>query len=325
MLDLAQLDRIRLHPRPWAQRALAYYFLAPQYRGRPGVTIEFEGYEKVPDEPVVFAMNHTDYYTFFPFMYELIVRSDRYTSAWVKGKNYDSPFMAKFMEVTNQIPVPSRGYLIARDFVSTVGRRPTEDEYTALRRFVDRDAKPENVPEALLTRPRDVLGRPFDPARETYAEAMRVLLDDMMGRFLELNRRAFDVGLDLLVFPQGGRSVRLSRGRIGLAQVALHFQKAIVPVSANYVDLVYPGGSIMAKRGHVIYRFGDPIPYETLAKSGPGVPFEPFTRAAEDTHRAVFQALVDGVMDRIDEGLDERHRYTADRSSDGLSDTSRFV
>jgi 1-acyl-sn-glycerol-3-phosphate acyltransferase len=325
MLDLAQLDRIRLHPRPTVQRVVANTFLKTQYRVRPGVTIDFQGFEKVPREPVIFAMNHTDFYTFFPFMYELIQRSDRYTSAWVKGKNYDTLFVAKFMEIMNQIPVPSRGYLISRDFVSTMARRPTEAEYTALRRFIDRGDLPDGVPAAILERPRDVLGRHFDPRRESYAEAMGDLLDEMMGRFLELNRRAFDVGLDLVVFPQGGRSVRLSRGRIGLAQAALHFERTIIPVAANYVDLIYPGGSILARGGHVVYRFMDPIPFEELRARGPQVPFQPFERTAEEKHRDTFQAIVDMVMDRIDEGLDERHRYTADRQSDGLADTSRFV
>lgn len=325
MLDLAQLDRIRLSPRPWAQTALQRYFLWPQYRLYPRVRIDFEGYEKVPREPVVFAMNHTDYYTFFPFMAELIRLSGRFTAAWVKGKNYDSPAMARFMEVTNQIPVPSRGYIIARDFTTLMGRRPTEAEYAALRGYIDRGDAPSGVPAEVLEVRRDVLGCAFDPARETYAEAINTLLRAMMERFVGLNQKAFDAGLDLLVFPQGTRSIRLSRGRIGLAEVALHFEKTIVPVSANNLDLIYPGSSIFAKPGRVVYRFGDPIPYEALRGFAPEEPFAPFSSEAEAKHRARFQALVDMVMDRIDAGLDERHKYTEDRRSDGLFDTSRFV
>ncbi len=325
MLDLAQLDRIRLTPHSWAQVALQRYFLWPQYRIHPRVKIDFEGYEKVPREPVVFAMNHTDYYTFFPFMAELIRLSNRFTAAWVKGKNYDSPAMAKFMEITNQIPVPSRGYVIARDFVTLIGRRPTEREYAALRRYLDRGEAPDGVPAELIETRRDVLGRVFDPARETYAEAMDALMRGMMGRFVGLNQKAFDAGLDLLVFPQGTRSVRLSRGHIGLAEVALHFKKTIVPVSANNLDIVYPGSSILAKPGHVTYRFGDPIPHEELRAFAPAEPFEPFSHEAEAKHRATFQALVDMVMDRINERLDERHKYNENRRSDGLADTSRFV
>ncbi len=325
MLDLAQLDRIRFAPRSWAQIALQRYFLWPQFNIHPRVRIDFEGYEKVPKGPVVFAMNHTDYYTFFPFMAELIRLSDRFTAAWVKGKNYDPPAMARFMEITNQIPVPSRGYVIARDFLSTMGRRPTEDEYAGLRAHLGGAPAPASVPRAILDTPRDILGRAFDPSRESYPDALDALLRAMNERFVGLNAKAFEAGLDLLVFPQGTRSIRLSRGRIGLAEVALHFRKTIVPVAANNLDLIYPGSSIFAKGGHVIYRFGDPIPYEDLRAYAPDEPWVPFTPEAESAHRATFQALVDMVMDKIDEGLDERHKYTEDRRSDGLADTSRFV
>jgi 1-acyl-sn-glycerol-3-phosphate acyltransferase len=160
---------------------------------------------------------------------------------------------------------------------------------------------------------------------ETYAEAMGALFAEMMRRFVALNGRAFEAGLDLLVFPQGTRSVRLSRGHIGLAEIALHFDRPIVPVSANHVDVVYPGGSLFAKRGAVTYRFGEPIAPRELAAFRPAEGFEPFDVAAEARHREQFQALVDHVMDRIDAGLDERHRYSAGKESDGLEGTRRFV
>src|SRR5699024_10078064 len=115
--------------------------------------------------------------------------------------------------------------------------------------YVDADDEPSGIPQAILRKKRVILGRPFDPSAESYAFAVRALIDEMMDRFIELNVRAFETGLDLLVFPQGGRSIRLSKGRIGLAQIALHTRKTIVPISANNVDRIYPGGSIMAKGG----------------------------------------------------------------------------
>src|SRR5699024_9527283 len=102
-------------------------------------------------------------------------------------------------------------------------------------------------------------------------------------------------------------------------------RRTIVPIAANHVDRVYPGGSIMAKSGHVIYRFGEPIPYEEYATLGPKEGFEPFSAEAEEGHREAFQHVVDFVMDRIDEGLDERHRYSADQKSDGVTGIGRFI
>ena len=117
-------------------------FLGFQYLIHPRVGITFEGYEKVPPAPVVFAMNHTDYYTFFPFLHRLIGTHKRFAAAWVKGKNYDSRFTAGFMEHMSQLPVPSRGYLIARDFLSTMGRPPTDAEYEALADAADPGDRP---------------------------------------------------------------------------------------------------------------------------------------------------------------------------------------
>ena len=84
------------------------------------------------------------------------------------------------------------------------------------------------VPRALLERPRDMLGRRFDPARERYGEAVDALFRAFMRRFVELNREAAELGLDLLIFPQGPRSKRLSKGHIGLAQIG--FERHIGPL-----------------------------------------------------------------------------------------------
>ena len=42
----------------------------------------------MPDEPVIFAMNHTDRYNYVPFQYGLWQEKDRFTATWVKGKYY---------------------------------------------------------------------------------------------------------------------------------------------------------------------------------------------------------------------------------------------
>lgn len=324
MLDLALFDRIRLSARPPLQRFIADAFLRFDYRK---VRVEVEGLERLPAHPVLYAMNHTDNFNYWPFQYVLHRDHERYTATWVKGKNFEHPAVAAFMRLTNNIPIASRGYLITRDFVATVGRRPSEDEYRALRDGVDSGGALDRrrIPPELLERPRDMMGRRFIPSRESYAEALDALFAEMMRRFVELNAHALDIGLDLLVFPQGTRSIRLSRGHIGIAQAALALGATIVPVGCNGCDLVYPGRSMLSKPGRVVYRIGEPLTPEDVRDLAPDEPFVPFSRDAEARHRERFQALTDRVMERIDALLDERHRFSADRTSDGTRGTDRFV
>jgi 1-acyl-sn-glycerol-3-phosphate acyltransferase len=324
MLDLPLYDRIRLSAYPFWQRALADGVLSFDYRH---VEIVLEGVDRLPDHPVIYAMNHTDFFNYWPFLYTLHRRLRRYAASWVKGKNYEHPAVSLFMRATNNIPVASRGYLITRDFIDAVGRRPTEDEYRAIRDALDEDrALPAGaVPRALLDTPRPMMGRAFDPAREPYLDALDALFRAMMRRFLELNREAMALGLDILVFPQGARSVRLSRGHIGLMQAALPLGATIVPVGSNGCDLLYPGKSFRAKPGRVVYRIGEPLGPEVFADLAPDDTLEPFSREHERAHRARLQALTDRVMDRINDLLDERHRFADDHASDGLRGTARFL
>ncbi len=320
MLDLELYDRVWLSARPRMQALIADGYLRFDYRN---VKIDVEGLEKIPDHPVIYAMNHTDNFNYWPFQYFLHRKWKRYMAAWVKGKNYEHPFVSWFMRTTNNIPLASRGYVITRDFLDVTGRRPKKDEYRLVRDAVESlDETLSGVPEELLTKPRTILGRPFDPSSEHYVVAIDELMNLLHGKFVELNRKALDIGADVLVFPQGTRSVRLSRGHVGLAQMALHLGATIVPVGCNNCDLVYSGKSIVTKPGHITYRIGDPIPPEHWGDAPRDVP--PLTRAA-DQHRDAFQRVVDEVMDRINELLDERHRYSDDQVSEGTTGTERFV
>ena len=89
---------------------VASVFLGPNYRAFPGVKIELEGVENLPKHPVIFAMNHTDRYNYWPFQYKLWRKTDRLTATWVKGKYYEHPITAAALEWTNNIPAASRGY-----------------------------------------------------------------------------------------------------------------------------------------------------------------------------------------------------------------------
>ncbi len=324
MLDLARMRRVRLSARPIGQRLWATLFLTPNYGLPPRVKIRLEGLELLPDHPVIFAMNHTDRYNYWPFQYALWRIGRGFTASWVKGKYYDNRLLGRLLGWANNIPTVSRGYLIARDFLNQTGRRPTPEEYGALRALVEREGDPSACLEEILCRPRDVLGRLFDPGQEDYPTCINSLFAAMMSCFVELNQQALELGVHLIVFPQGTRSVRLSRGHVGLAQIALHSRRTIVPVGCNGSDLLYRGNSPWARGGEVVYRLGQPLCYEELARFHPP-PFEPFSLAAEAAHRELFQGLVDHVMGRINQLLDERHQFSAEQATEEAAGAERFV
>jgi len=320
--------------RPIGQVFFGHVVLTPNYKLLPGVDIQLEGLENVPDEPVIFAMNHTDRFNYFPFMYELWKIKDRYMTVWVKGKYYEQPIVATFMELTSNLPTVSRGYIITKDFALTMGRRPSQREYETLRELVDREADPEGdsasvdvsgLPPELFETKRNILGLDFDPERSSYAVGINRVFNEMMREFVRLNERSFELGLDLLVFPQGTRSIRLPKGRIGMMEIALRYEKTIVPVGCNGCDLVYTGSLPIAKSGTIVYRIGKPIPYEELSDFHIEEPYEPFTPEAEHAHRAKFQGAVDLVMDRINDLLDPRYQFSDDLESTGVSGTARFM
>lgn len=315
MLDLARLERLKLVRRPFSQRFLGW-FLGVNYKRLPGIELEIEDLGRIPDSPVIFAMNHTDRYNYWPFQYLLWQRLDRFTTTWVKGKYYEGRFMAAFMESMLQLPTVSRGYLITRDFLSVMKRTPTDQEYALLRAVVDARAvgefkelpTPPDVPEMLFRKARNPIGVAYVPGEVDYADYICALFQAMMGEFIRLNEYALRIGLDLLIFPQGTRSKRLLPGRVGISQIALHLKVPIVPVGCNGSDGVYPGASPFAGRGRIVYRVGQPIPYEEFSALHIHEPFVPFSAKAEADHSQKFHALADLVIDRIEPLLDPEYR-----------------
>jgi 1-acyl-sn-glycerol-3-phosphate acyltransferase len=332
MLDLQRLQRLRLVRRPVSQRFFAR-LLHANYHWYPGVKLSLENAEKIPHEPVIFAMNHTDRYNYFPFQYTLWKMFDRFTATWVKGKYYENTLLAGFMERMLQLPTVSRGYLITRDFVSVLGRTPTDQEYALLRAAVDERAVgepgalpvPPDVPEMLLRKARNPLGVAYDPADADYADYICSLFHQMMGRFVALNEQARDIGLDLLVFPQGTRSVRLLPAHTGIAQMALHLKIPIVPIGCNGSDGVYPGGSPFGKRGAIAYRVGDPIEYADLEAHHIKEEYMPFSAVAERDFAEPFNAVSRLVTDRIEPLLDLEYRRVENVDIEADRGADRFV
>ena len=321
MIDLRLYERIRLRKRPSFQRLVADGFLRYDYRN---VAIRVEG--QLPPAPVIIAMNHTDNFNYWPFQFHFHRTERRYTATWVKGKNYEHPFVSGFMRLSNTIPLASRGYLISRDFIGICRRRPTQSEYRSLRDGVEQDVQSiRGVPAAVLNTPRSLFGYRFNPEHESYARAIDTAFRLLMAQFVRLNEEAYARGIDLLVFPQGSRSIRLSKGRSGLAQIALHLGATIVPVGCSGSPTVYPGKSFRAQPGRVTYRIGNPITLTEYAGDMADTPFVPFSRRAETKHHAAFSGMVDHVMQRINDLLDDEYRFNPGEESDGTRDVNRFV
>ena len=334
MLDLPRLKRIRLMKRPIGQVFFGHTVLSPNYNFLPGIDIRIEGMEKIPNEPVIYAMNHTDRFNYFPFMYKMWKLKQRYITVWVKGKYYESPIVGTFMELTSNLPTVSRGYIITKDFTLTMGRRPKQAEYDTLRELVNNEAAPDGdpstvdlsaIPTKLFDTKRRILGVDFDPSECSYAAGINRVFTAMMAEFVRLNERSFELGLDLLVFPQGTRSIRLPRGRTGMMEVALRYEKTIVPIGCNGCDHVYTGSLPIGKAGTIEYRVGDPIPYEELSEFHIHEDYAPFSAEAEHRHRDKFQGAVDLVMDRINDLLDPEYQFSDDLQSTGVRGTSRFM
>ena len=333
MLDLARLHRIQLSAEPITQKLVAQLVLGPNYKRLPGVRIDVEGFGHLPKGNVIFAMNHTDRYNYWPFQYKLYRQCNRFTSTWVKGKYYENKWVGAFMENTNNLPTVSRGYIITKDFIQVMKRPPSQEEYGALRRSVNAEAVPnghacrideELIAPALLNTKRSILGVDFDSASSTYPQAINETFKQMMARFVELNEEAIDLGLDLLVFPQGTRSIPLTQGHIGMAQIALKYRTTIVPVGCSGSDRVYQGSSPFGRRGHITYRIGTPIEYSEMTDFHIDEDYAPFTATAEHKHRVKFQGLTDMVMGRINDLVDPPYRFGPDEETD-VRGSSRFV
>ncbi len=316
MLLPQDLRSIHLTRRPLGQRLFERIFVSPSWWIRR-VRIEVEGLDRLGTAgPALIAMNHTDRYNYWGIQVALARAYNRYTSAWVKGKYYENWFSRSFMHSMSNIPVASRGYLIAADFHRRVGRPPTTAEYRQLRDLVDH---PSNVDlDATL---QAQLGMP--PTE--WAASIETLFEGHAHEVVRLTGQALSVGLQVLIFPEGTRSVRLTRGRTGIAEIAYHYRVPVIPVGCSGSHRVYPGNPPWPSPGTVQYRVGEPLHPDdpALAAHQVGPDFRPFSNRARLDHGPKFQAFVDVLMDRIGLLVDAEHRPAA--HAEASADVGRFI
>ncbi|MDD2670837.1 MAG: lysophospholipid acyltransferase family protein [Syntrophales bacterium] len=301
MVDLKHLNRIRLVADPFFQQVIATCLLKTNYR-LAGVDIELENSEKIPKkETVIFAMNHTDRYNYWPFQYKLwAMKSFPYTTVWVKGKYYRNAALGRVLDWCNLIPVPSLGYLIEELFKKKFKRRIDSFEYRAIKDLIEGKGVGDMTAK---------LGSEVLAAKEQFATYIHDTYDSVMKKVAELSRIALcETGLNLIIFPEGTRSLKLGEGKTGLAQLALHTGKKIVPVGCNNSDQVYRWTLPFAGKGKIVYRIGDPISVnDDLREFRIPEKFSLFSKESQQKYREQFEAVTQVVMDRISRMLDERY------------------
>jgi len=325
-----ELEKINLRAVPHGQILVANFLLRWDYRIPRKTEIIIEGEEHIPrDQPVIFAMNHTDFYNYWPFMYQLFLnRDDCYISVWVKGKYYQNPLLKHFLNLANNIPIPSLGYVLTIDFRAGMERKPTGAEYRLLRDWIDgaisQDeffVQADSALAAFVTTARG----DFDPANESYAEHINAQYRDLMHLVAEISEDAlFNKKLNLLIFPQGTRSVRLLPGHIGVAQIALKTKVPVIPVGCNGCDKCYRGSLPFSSGGRIVYRAGEPLTVaDRLAPFAIEEPYKPFTRAAERKFATNFHGATNLIMEQINALLDPEYQF--DPNAAQKTGADRFV
>jgi 1-acyl-sn-glycerol-3-phosphate acyltransferase len=305
MVDIEYLKRISLVTSPIAQKLIGHLFLGPNFNLFANVDIRIENAERIPrTENVIFAMNHTDRFNYWPFQYKMWRMKDLpFTTVWVKGKYYRNSLLAKGLDWCNLIPVPSMGYLIEEFFMKKTRRRIGKEEYRVVRDIIDGklDAAEALVGSAAETM--RLLG-------ENFIEFIRDYYETVMERVATLSCNALqEKKLNLIIFPEGTRSTQLGEGRTGTAQVALHTGVKVVPVGCNNSEQVYPGSSPVARSGCIIYRIGEPLCLENQLKEFRiSEKFKLLSKESQLKYKEQFEGATRLIMLNISALLDEKYR-----------------
>ncbi|MBW2997463.1 1-acyl-sn-glycerol-3-phosphate acyltransferase [Candidatus Woesearchaeota archaeon] len=289
IVDYDRVHRTKLSSTPWIHPMIGRYSMT-FYRIQK-VDLRIEGADNIPkDETVIFAMNHTDRFNYVPFQCHLWMNRKSldhpFVTIWVKAEYYANNFLGKVLDICNCIPVPSKAYLTKRFFKARWGRKPKPEEYRVIRDFVNGQM---SLDEALAQEPSSEAKYMFGFRREIHDYHPYI-----MRRVTEISANALEnVGLSLIIFPEGTRSSSLGKGRTGLVQLAYQTGKKIIPVGCNGSDKVHVGNLPIARRGsNMVYRVGEPI--------------DPNGRLSEfkDDHEAATEV----VMSEIENLLDEEYR-----------------
>ena len=305
MVDLDYLKKIRLVSKPMGQRLVAALWLLPNYRIFAKVEIQIENIERIPHgENVIFAMNHTDRFNYWPFQYKLwSMKRFPFTTVWVKGKYYSNVLLAKGLDLCNLIPVPSMGYLIEEFYKKKFKQRLDRNVYRDIKDVIDgKYASIESYPKKAV----EVIHSMGDH----FVEYVHNYYNLVMERVAELSQKALcEMNLNLIIFPEGTRGITLGEGKTGLAQIALATGKKVVPVGCNNSDAIYTGSLPFAKSGVITYRIGKPLSVQDKLKEYRiEEKFKLFSKESQQTYKRHFEQVTNIVMVSINQLLDEKYR-----------------
>ncbi|MBF0225062.1 MAG: 1-acyl-sn-glycerol-3-phosphate acyltransferase [Desulfobacterales bacterium] len=305
MITVSYLEKINLSPNPRFQKIIGDLILTPNYNFFANVDIDIKDIHRVPkDENVIFAMNHTDRYNYWPFMYKLWkLKKYPFITVWVKGEYYRNKWLAKALNGCNLIPVPSMKYLIEEIFQNTFGRRISKEEYRFLKdsitnnKIVNNGSVPPDSPVHFML-------------DQNFIEFIKIYFNEVMNRVSKLSKDALlKKGLSLIIFPEGTRTTKLIEGKTGMAQLAVHTKKTIIPVGCSNCENVYKGNLPFAKSGKVVYRVGKPLSFDgALKEFRIDQEFILFSDESKTKYNSIFEAITKIVMENINNLIDERYR-----------------
>lgn len=290
----------------------------------PGVSIRIENLEQLPDEPVIVAMNHTHMFDFVALRAPLFFKKRTFVS-WVKARAYKSPHMNLFLSKTGNVPLCSRGYIMAADYFDLFGERIDEETYRHLRAHVDHGQPLPDGPkfERLQSIARPMLGWQFNPSGISYRESIQSVYYELMQISLRLTRRCINRGDHVHVYPQGSVAAQLIPGRIGTVQAALAFGLPIVTVGVSGFREVFchPTNPVPMGQGEVVVCFGNMhmVPREEFPED-----FRPFHPVDEQRQRSKLMAYTQTIMQDLNAQLEPSYQWADDMQSDAKVGVNRF-
>ncbi len=130
---------------------------------------------------------------------------------------------------------------------------------------------------------------------------------------------------NLIVFPQGTRSIRLLAGKPGLAQFALRHEIPVVPVGSMGSEQAYPSANPWARGATCRYRIGRPLTVDdALADCRIDARYAPFTGEA-DAHSKYFELATERITAAIDELLEDPYKRTTESDTDARRRADQLI
>ncbi len=290
-----------------------------------GTHVALEGIERFPTSSALLACNSTHKMDWF-FFQELFMNLGLRAPIISKGKNWHEPTARFGCHFLDALPMVSKGYILGVDLKDVLGERPEENLYRRVRGYVDRGEDPGDDPviRRILTEPRDVLGASFDPTHMTYREFVRELYYRFQNEhLLRMCRDMIHQNHHVHIYPQGTVSSRLSRGRIGVIELARALDIPIIPLGLSGAPKVFINEELpILKGGEVTIRIGEPMHVDDLDLPDD---FKPFFPDHEELYRDTLQDAADELMEQINALLDPPYQWAPDRESDGKQGVTRFI